>query len=443
MGQLQAKSESDINSTTIDDRQYVLNNGHVAEYDDFIVEPSFSLSINEYIPLLLRFFTKQIKNILIPDVIIQLIISYYPCGSTYKIYQVQNKRIKLLTELSKLCSKHPSNIYYGFQKHFIQTQTNELYAIGLNCYGSLGINSNENFVHQCSKLKFNPDIDIISNGIATNHTFIVTQNGTIYGFGSNTDGELGIETVNRSHRIPVIAKMLNTFFYNIKIIKIQCGRDYSLFLCENKRVYSLGNNQSGQCGLNFNDRKYGKTISKPIIIDKLKNIEDICCGGTFNICLDKCNKIWCFGDNSAGYLGLPHNKDICVPLLHPFFKSMNSKYIRCGSRHCLIVLFNGRCFLFGSDSNGQCNYTSNELKDIVYPNPHLYAKYVKNGWCGSNHSVVYTIDNELIAFGSVKFAWNRNQHSIKELKENQYIVRVMPVHHATFLVVSDNNNDIQ
>ena len=123
---------------------------------------------------------------------------------------------------------------------------------------------------------------------------------------------------------------------------------------------------------------------------------------------------------------------------------MDVEYIRCGSRHCLFILFNGDCYLCGSDSNGQCNFTqSNELKDVLYPDPQLNGKKIKNGWCGDSHTVIYSVDNELIAFGAVKFNWNRNEHKNVDIKDNEYIVRVLPTHNATFLVVCDNNNDIK
>ena len=55
------------------------------KYDDFIVEPSHSLSIKVYIPLLLHSIAKQ--RMLIPNVIIELIISYYSLSSTCKMYK--------------------------------------------------------------------------------------------------------------------------------------------------------------------------------------------------------------------------------------------------------------------------------------------------------------------------------------------------------------------
>ena len=90
---------------------------------------------------------------------------------------------------------------------------------------------------------------------------------------------------------------------------------FSIFLCDNHRVYSLGNNDAGQCG---QEESQSMISSPPKLVTKLKNIKDICCGSTFVICLDFKHKIWCFGDNSAGYLVLSHNNVIFIPLLHPF-----------------------------------------------------------------------------------------------------------------------------
>ena len=74
-------------------------------------------------------------------------------------------------------------------------------------------------------------------------------------------------------------------------------------------------------------------------------------------------------------------------------------------------------------------------KDILYPDPQIYDdRKVINGWCGSNHTVIYSVDNELISFGAVKFNLNRNEHNIDTVKDNEYILRVSPTHNVALRI---------
>ena len=89
------------------------------------------------------------------------------------------------------------------------------------------------------------------------------------------------------------------------IKQIICGEYHTFAICENNKIYCWGYNSYGQLGLGDNDNR-----NKPVEF-KIKGnsspIKQIICGGhhTFAICEN--NKIYCWGKNDYGQLGLEDN----------------------------------------------------------------------------------------------------------------------------------------
>ena len=71
-------------------------------------------------------------------------------------------------------------------------------------------------------------------------------------------------------------------------------------LNENGFVYSFGRNNNGELGLANNERYY----KAPQLISSLKDVEFIECGGNHTFCKTLNNEIFCWGSNNYGQLGL-------------------------------------------------------------------------------------------------------------------------------------------
>ena len=62
-------------------------------------------------------------------------------------------------------------------------------------------------------------------------------------------------------------------------------------------------------------------------------------------------KLWIFGNNKAGQLGIENkeNNDDCIktPSINMFFKNDIIKEIECGNYHSMAIKNNNICYLFG------------------------------------------------------------------------------------------------
>ena len=151
-----------------------------------------------------------------------------------------------LEEFSRVC-QNPNHISVANENYFIHNQT-ELYAIGNNHDGSLGIDKSELIEVECfTKVIFqDPEIqtnnsytiDIISKGINSDHSFIVFKNKTddtqlFYAFGNNHTDQQGYaskDAKKHCNYAPVRISALNQLFHNMKIKQITTGSGHSLFL---------------------------------------------------------------------------------------------------------------------------------------------------------------------------------------------------------------------
>ena len=98
----------------------------------------------------------------------------------------------------------------------------------------------------------------------SNHMFILKKDGTVYGAGSNNNGQLGLgNTTDR-----------NTFTkVNIDNVKsVSCGYYHTLILKKDGTLYGTGYNKFGQLGLgdNTNTRTFDK-----VDIDNVEAINDV------------------------------------------------------------------------------------------------------------------------------------------------------------------------
>jgi RCC1 and BTB domain-containing protein len=126
------------------------------------------------------------------------------------------------------------------------------------------------------------------------HSILLTQSGKVY--------EYLVKDNEREKSEKYIYFELKSFknnsFENEKIVKISCGFWHSLALTENGRVFGWGSNTNGQLGVDVEDS------SEPIIIE-LNNliIEKISCGFRHSLLLSCDGNIYAFGWNGWGEVG--------------------------------------------------------------------------------------------------------------------------------------------
>jgi len=224
--------------------------------------------------------------------------------------------------LSLIDSKYFNNetviqICCGHHHSMALTQNGNVYSWGSNYYGQLGSGNQLN--HEVP-IRINPvcfgDQPIKFIDAGSFYSFASTKNNHLYSWGLNY-GMLGLNSENESKPTLVDSKTYN----NETIVKIQCGFYHTLLITkkseDSTNVYSCGFNHHGELGLGHNSNKNTFELIDPKHFANQK-IKDVKSGEYFSIALVEENdsnktKIYAWGNNAYGQLGLGDETNRCVP----------------------------------------------------------------------------------------------------------------------------------
>lgn len=129
-----------------------------------------------------------------------------------------------------------------------------VWAFGGNAHGQLGINSQDKNSLKAVVVDFG-QYKIKEICCGSLHSGAITQEGQIYTWGCGADGQCNI-FVSCNHIICIVghndknnraAPTVVFTLTNVKMIQLSLGLWHSLALSENNTVYSWGNSSYGQC----------------------------------------------------------------------------------------------------------------------------------------------------------------------------------------------------
>jgi hypothetical protein len=120
------------------------------------------------------------------------------------------------------------------------------------------------------------------------HLILLSQSGKVYEY-------LVKENERENAEKYIYFKMKS--FTNEKILMISCGKDHSLTLTESGRVFGWGSNSNGQLGVD------ARHSIDPIIIELNMKIQKISCGKNHSLLLSCDGHIYAFGYNFWGEVG--------------------------------------------------------------------------------------------------------------------------------------------
>jgi alpha-tubulin suppressor-like RCC1 family protein len=129
------------------------------------------------------------------------------------------------------------------------------------------------------------------------HTLALKSNGTVWGWGVNTSGQLGDGSV-ADRSVPVQVGIGVPGFTNI--IAVSAGDNHSLALKSDGSVWVWGSNEYGQIG---NGTTSMIPQRSPVQNTTLSGITQIAAGIFHSMALNKSGKVFVWGDNLYGQVG--------------------------------------------------------------------------------------------------------------------------------------------
>jgi hypothetical protein len=172
------------------------------------------------------------------------------------------------------------------------TADGSIYAWGSNEHGSLGLGDTQ---HRYIPEKINHPKTFIAIA-ACWHSLALTTDGELYVWGRNNKAQLGLGKTYRLstfHPTPILVT------FPKKVVQIACGYNHSLALLEDNSLYSWGSNRCGQLGIGY--KNYSNTPCK--LPEFNGEIQTVIGFGYHSMAVTQTG-VFCWGDNTHGNLGI-------------------------------------------------------------------------------------------------------------------------------------------
>jgi len=264
-----------------------------------------------------------------------------------------------------------------------------LWAWGFNYYGQLGIGTNEWEDFRSAPVQVGAERDWAAVSAGGGHTLALKKDGSLWAWGLNDDGQLGDNTTTR-HNAPVRVGTDTDW------AAISAGGYHSLALKSDGSLWAWGLNSVGQLGIGTSGVK--NFLKTPVRVGTEKNWLDISAGDSHSLALKNesgiAGSLWAWGDNFYGQLGDGTNKNSNVPL--KVGTATNWASVSAGGWHSLALKSNGSLWSWGWNFYGQ-------LGDGTNTNRNAPVAITGSNWetvsAGDRHSLALKSDGSLWAWG--------------------------------------------
>ncbi|KAL0488582.1 ultraviolet-B receptor UVR8 [Acrasis kona] len=266
-----------------------------------------------------------------------------------------------------------------------------------NFEGQLSINTMSNCAEPV-EVTFFQNKGVIKVVAGLGHGAAITSDGVLYTFGQNTFGELGIG--DESDYSQFGKPQMVTALTRRKIISIAASHScyHTLALADDGTVYSWGKNTFGQLGLG--DQRHRRSPCEIVSLSE-KNIVNIYAAGYsddgFSLALSERGEVYAFGQNNYNQLGLGDGQARLVPTLINTLSDVVA--VAAGGYHVLALTSNGRVYSWGHNSYGRLGHA--DFLDKIFPTEivSLRGKNIVNVVAGGRFSFGTTADAKIYAWG--------------------------------------------
>jgi alpha-tubulin suppressor-like RCC1 family protein len=209
---------------------------------------------------------------------------------------------------------------------------------GNNSDGQLGTGD---YITRTVPAKVTPIKSVIAVAAGDYHTLALRNDGTVWSWGYNNYGQLGDGTVNVASDTPILVKNLSG------IISIAAGAGHSIALRNDGTVWAWGNNIDGQLG-------NGSTVNSnlPVQVSGLSGMTAISAGWLHSVALRSNGTVWAWGANSDGQLG--NNTLITPQTTPAQVSNLSGvTAIAAGGYHTVSLKSDSTVWTWGKNDNGQ------------------------------------------------------------------------------------------
>ena len=231
---------------------------------------------------------------------------------------------------------------------------------------------------------------IVATASGAGHTLALRNDGTVWAWGSNSNGQLGINSSSSDSPVPVQVVNLTG------VIAIAAGGDHSLAVRNDGTVWAWGANANGQLGNNSTtDSLVPVQVSASGAA--LSGILLVAAGDNHSLALRNDGTVLAWGANAHGQLGTGGTTDshIAIPTV-TMTGSMVA--VAAGKNHSVALTASGSVFAWGADASGQVGDGGGS--DVSAPMAVPAVRGASAIAAGGDHSLALVATGAVYAWGA-------------------------------------------
>jgi alpha-tubulin suppressor-like RCC1 family protein len=218
-------------------------------------------------------------------------------------------------------------------------------AIGLNG-NILATDSRQVMVLEELNLPVRPR-SLPSQGFSSS-SYVIDTNGEICAFGPNSSGQLGIGRISGNEFFPGKVQRPDSV---TGWFDMAAGLNFALGVSTDQKLYVWGDNRAGQLGID------GVTnIAVPTLLTNLaaKTFQKVAAGSSHALALTSDGELWVWGTNSFGQLGSGNTNSTTTPQSIPFpAASLRWTNVFAGADFSFAIASDGTAYAWGRNAQGQ------------------------------------------------------------------------------------------
>ena len=237
-----------------------------------------------------------------------------------------------------------NGIVYDFYDVFVPAENFRqptLFTFGWNNSSQLGINNTTNSLTPVTTFAGGTTWKQVSAG--NQHTAAVKTDGTLWSWGSAANGRLGTNDTTPTRSTPV-----TTFSGGTDWKQVSCGEYHTAAIKTDGTLWSWGVNYAGQLGINNTT-----TRSTPVTtFAGGNNWKSVACGTDFTAAIKTDGSLWTWGLNSSGQLGIDNTNNRLIPVT-TFAGGNTWKSVSAGGGYTAAIKTDGSLWVWGSNTDGR------------------------------------------------------------------------------------------
>ena len=224
----------------------------------------------------------------------------------------------------------------------------------------------------------------------SNHLLAITTDNVAYAWGCGEQGQLGRKVLERHKMLSLRPRIIfpptrkTSDGSPCVFVKFSCGSYHTLGLTNDGTLYSWGLNNYGQLGLGDNEDRVAPELIPTEAFDNLK-IVDLASGEHHSIVLAENGRVFTFGRGDSYQLGTGNTSASNIPVLVPSLSNIIA--VASGSSHCFGIHQDGSVYVWGYGDQGQLGTGKEEDEKIPFRLPNIRGRVIQVS-AGGQHSAL-------------------------------------------------------